>query len=189
MNMGAAGSVYTPEAEYKNHQNMQWPNNTIPIPLSQTEGITVPLPGEHMRTNASLAVALAETCGIDREQAISSLKTFPGLARRFEYIGKIGNVEIRSDYGHHPAEIQATIAGAREFAPKTPIIAIFEAHMPQRLHTFFDDFASALAQADEVIITKPFIPTGRDEQTLEDAYRLKEVINGQKIPAECVFNA
>lgn len=182
------GTVFVPEAEHTAHQDISWPPVTSNVPEQDSEAMRVPLPGKHMRQNASLAVALAEKLGVDKGSAITSLTTFPGLARRFELLGTIGDVEIRSDYGHHPTEIQATLAGAREFAPDTPIIAIFEAHMPQRLHAFFDDFASALAQADEVIITKPFIPAGRDEQSLEDAYRLKDAIILQKTPTECIFN-
>lgn len=53
---------------------------------------------------------------------------------------------------------------------------------------FFDNFASALALADEVIITKPFIPTGRDEQSLDDAYRLTDAILAKKTPAECILD-
>ncbi|OGY36599.1 MAG: hypothetical protein A3E36_03345 [Candidatus Andersenbacteria bacterium RIFCSPHIGHO2_12_FULL_45_11b] len=182
------GAVFVPEIEYRAHQTIAWPESTHPIPADQAADVAVLIPGAHMRTNASLAVALAEKIGVPRAQAVSSLKTFPGLGRRFEYIGDIGNTVIRSDYGHHPAEIRATLQGAREFAPETRIIAIFEAHMPQRLHAFFDDFASALAQADEVIITKPFTPAGRDEQTLRDAYRLAEAISQQNTPAVCQFD-
>lgn len=182
------GSVFVPETEHSAHQEILWPEDTNSIPASDGERIRVPLPGKHMRQNASLAVALAEKLGVDRKQAIESLATFPGLARRFELLGTLGEAEIRSDYGHHPAEIQATLQGAREFAPDAHIIALFEAHMPKRLHTFFDNFAAALAQADEVIITKPFIPTGRDEQSLEDAYRLKDAINAKNTPAECAFD-
>ncbi len=187
-NTDVHGSIFTPEKEYRNHSDMHWPKNTVPVPISDADAINVPLPGKHMRTNASLAVALAEKIGVNREEAITSLKTFPGLGRRFELLGSIGNVSIRSDYGHHPAEIRATIEGAREFSPNTHIIALFEAHMPQRLHTFFDDFASALALADEVIITKPFAPTGRDGESLDDAYRLKDAICSKKINATCIFN-
>jgi UDP-N-acetylmuramate--alanine ligase len=182
------GTVFVPEQEYRGHQNISWPKDSNIIPTENSDDIVVPLPGEHMRRNASLAVALAEKFGITREKAIESLKTFPGLSRRFELLGKINNTEIRSDYGHHPTEITATIAGAREFAPNTRIVALFEAHMPQRLHAFFDDFASALALADEVIITKPFIPAGRDEEVLDDIYRLKDVISSKNIPVKCIFD-
>lgn len=182
------GTVFVPDTEYTAHQNISWPANTSPVPAQESDAIRVLLPGKHMRQNASLAIALAEKLGIDKDLAIQSLTTFPGLARRFELLGRIGNVEVRSDYGHHPAEITATLQGAREFAKNTPIIAIFEAHMPKRLHTFFDEFAKALALADEVIITTPFIPTGRDEQSLDDAYMLQKAISAHNTHAECIFN-
>lgn len=131
------GSIFLPETEFKAHPNIQWAITPNTIPISSGTDIKVSLPGKHMRQNASLAVALAEKIGIDRNSAITALATFPGLARRYELLGHINNVEIRSDYGHHPAEIQATLEGAREVAGNKPIIAILEAHMPKRLHAFF----------------------------------------------------
>lgn len=184
----SGGNVFVPEQEAVEHPAITWPSATIRVSASDSEGITVPLPGNHMRQNASLAVALAEQLGVPRKDAIAYLKTFPGLARRFEILGTINHVSVRSDYGHHPTEIRATIEAAREVTPNTPIIALFEAHMPQRLHTFFDDFASALANADEVIVTKPFVPAGRDQEILTDAYSLAEKIIAQGGTATCIFD-
>lgn len=168
------GMVVLPQQEKASHSTMSFPANTVSVSPEQTADITVVLPGEHMRMNGALAVTLAEALGVPRQQAIESLKTFPGLARRFELLGTVNGCDIRSDYGHHPAEISATIAGAREVYPDSHVVAVFEAHMPLRLHTFFKDFVSALATADEIVIVPPFVPEGRDSSATEDALKLEQ---------------
>jgi UDP-N-acetylmuramate--alanine ligase len=159
------------------------------VSAGNIQEVTAPLNGKHMRANAALAISLAELLGISKKNSIASLTTFPGLSRRFEYIGNIGSLPIRSDYGHHPAEIAATIAGAREAFPKASIIALFEAHMPQRLHAFFEDFAQALATADIVVISKPFIPEGRDSSgSIEDAENLTRAIIAHGTPTKIALD-
>lgn len=168
------GTVTIPEHEKMTHPNMQFPKHVIAVQKQASNNIHVTLPGDHMKMNAALAVALAETLGVSRESAIRSLTTFPGLARRFELLGAYNNCDIRSDYGHHPTEITATLAGARKIYPTKHIVAVFEAHMPLRLKTFFNDFVDALSHADEIAIVQPFAPTGRSSSAQEDALRLQE---------------
>jgi UDP-N-acetylmuramate--alanine ligase len=175
------GSVFVPRAEYEQHQSMQWPKNTV-IVEPPSKHIAVGLPGIHMQMNAELAAMLAQSLGVSADAARESLATFPGISRRFELLGTIGDIEIRSDYGHHPTEIAATLTGARESFPTSQLIAIFEAHMPLRLHTFFDQFVSALAHADRVLIVPPFVPAGRDSTATEDVVRLTEILNTKDIP-------
>lgn len=171
------GKVITPLSVQKNHPRIAWPQDTIALPDNAGDAISVPLPGNHMHMNAALACKTAVLLGIDREVARTSLLTFPGLTRRFELLGTYAGIELRSDYGHHPTEIAATIAGARIAQPNAHIIAIFEAHMPLRLHTFFNEFADALATADSVIIVPPFVPAGRDSaDATQDALRLRDTL-------------
>lgn len=172
--MQKGGTLVIPEDEQKRHNSIHFPETTIPVPTTDALHIRVPLPGTHMRMNAALAVTLAEKLGISRESAIDSLQTFPGLSRRFELLGTYNGCDIRSDYGHHPAEIAAALQGARETYPTQTILAVFEAHMPLRLRTFFDDFVAALSLADEIVIVPPFGPIGRDDNGIEEAVRLKD---------------
>lgn len=173
------GVVVIPQSEYEAHPNVAWPeepSRVITVPSSDSENIHVPLPGAHMKQNGALAVALAQRLGVSREDAIAHLATFPGLSRRFERIGSYKECDIISDYGHHPAEITATLSGARDMYPNRSIIAIFEPHMPLRLHTFFPQFIDALQLADAVIITEPFVPSGRDTTYDNDARTLAEAL-------------
>lgn len=180
--MNPDGIVVLPEHEQISHPTMTFPATVHTIPKDAISDIRVVLPGKHMRMNGALAVALAETLGVPRDMAIASLNTFPGLARRFELLGTVNGCDIRSDYGHHPAEIAATITGSREIYPTSHVIAVFEAHMPLRLHTFFSDFVEALSYADEVCLVPPFVPAGRDSMATEDIARLEQelVSKGKK---------
>lgn len=166
------GTLVIPKQEKDSHPTILFPQRTITLSPEDTKGIHVVLPGEHMRMNAALAVGAAELLGVSKEVAVAALRTFPGLSRRFELLGTVNGCDIRSDYGHHPAEIAATITGAREVYPSSRIVAVFEAHMPLRLHTFFREFVTALASADEVVIVPPFVPAGRDSTGTEDALQL-----------------
>lgn len=156
--MKEGGKVIVPAVVKAAHPIISWPGSTIEV----SDEVACPLPGRHMRQNAALAVALAETLGITREDAIASLQSFQGLSRRMEKIGMIGKAELYSDYGHHPEEIAVTLTGAREkFAGKK--IGIFvEPHMIERLTTFFEQFVAAVSQADEVVICPVFAPKGRE---------------------------
>lgn len=149
------------------------------------QDMPAPIPGEHMKKNAALAVKMAGMLDVPREQAIAALKTFPGLGRRFEKLGKIGEMEIVSDYGHHPAEIQATIKGARNdpaFAGRKQLLAVFEAHTLERLKTFFGDYAKALELADGALLVPVFVPTGREHESAEAVAKLQELEQALKIP-------
>ncbi len=120
--------------------------------------------GMHNLLNASAAILLCSTLGVDPERAAHALSTFPGVARRFEYIGHgQAGQEIRDDYGHHPVEIEATLQGARQFYSDRPIVLIFQAHQAGRLRRLLDQTAAALAKADQVILLPVYLVEGRED--------------------------
>ena len=158
------GVVVCPEALLEKYPLLPWPVNTIPI-KPPARSLSLPLPGDHMQQNAALAVALASQLGIDTKRAEDSLKTFPGLSRRFEKIGVIGKMDVISDYGHHPTEIAATLQAAQQWFPGKKIVAIVETHTAKRVEAFLPLFIEALAPiyADSVIIYPTFYVEGRDD--------------------------
>ena len=170
------GIIAVPKEEHDNHPNITWPDNTVLVPEATEVSFKPPLPGEHMIMNALLAATVAERLGIPIQKALASLASFPGIERRFELLGNVRGCDIRSDYGHHPAEIRATIGSARQAYPSGKLTVLFEAHMPLRLRTFFDDFASALSLADTILVTAPFAPAGRDAQGIDDAKLLVDTL-------------
>lgn len=156
------GHVIVLESEYIKYPASFWPDTTIRVDDAQAKQYVAPLPGEHMQTNVALAIEAATLVGISPEQSITALSSFAGLGRRFEKLGEVNGKLVISDYGHHPAEIAATLRGAKELFPGKSIVALFEAHMIERLETFFDEFVDALALAQSVVTCPVFYPAGRE---------------------------
>ncbi|MCX6713333.1 MAG: Mur ligase family protein, partial [Candidatus Vogelbacteria bacterium] len=81
-------------------------------------------PGEHNQKDAAAALVLAQALGVPEDKSLASLANFAGTWRRFEYKGEMNGVKIYDDYAHHPTEIKATLAGAREMAGKDKKITV-----------------------------------------------------------------
>ena len=122
-----------------------------------------PLAGEHNVLNATAALILARELGASLEALADGLRTFPGAGRRLELIADTAGVIVFDDYGHHPTEVRATIAAARQRVGERRLWAVFEPHMYSRTALFFDEFAGAFRQADEVVIAEIFASRDTDE--------------------------
>lgn len=109
-------------------------------------------PGEHNVVNSLGAAAAALEMGVGFEDVRDGLAAFRGAARRFDVLYSGGGAMVVDDYAHHPAEIRATLKGARAAYGKR-VIAVFQPHLFSRTKIFMDDFADALKLADEVIVT------------------------------------
>lgn len=107
--------------------------------------------GEHNVANALGAIAVARYFDICINDIREGLKAFGGTKRRFEYKGDLGGVHVIDDYAHHPTEIAATIAAARNMETGN-LRVIFQPHTFSRTKAFFEEFAMALSAADEVIL-------------------------------------
>ncbi|HRH26096.1 MAG TPA: UDP-N-acetylmuramate--L-alanine ligase [Candidatus Paceibacterota bacterium] len=112
------------------------------------------VPGVHNRMNAKAAFEAGAFMGMDTEILEQGLTTFSGTWRRFEYKGVAASgAKIYDDYGHHPTEIKATLAAAREeFGDKAEIVAVFQPHLYSRTKEHFNEFAEAFTDANSVIL-------------------------------------
>jgi UDP-N-acetylmuramate--alanine ligase len=110
------------------------------------------LPGAHNRQNAGAALAALELAGVARSDAAPALARFTGTGRRFE-IHESGSRTVVDDYGHHPTEVAAAIAAARERFPQRRIRVLFQPHLYSRTRHLAAEFAEALATADDVTVT------------------------------------
>jgi UDP-N-acetylmuramate--alanine ligase len=106
--------------------------------------------GAHNRRNAACALAALELAGIRRSDAERVLAEFAGVGRRLERRGVVHGAEIYDDYGHHPAEIAATLAALRDGGR---ILVLFQPHLYSRTRHLARELAAALADADEVAVT------------------------------------
>ncbi|QKS01821.1 UDP-N-acetylmuramate--L-alanine ligase [Sphingomonas sp. CL5.1] len=120
------------------------------------EQIDLPMPGRHNVQNALAAIGVALELGIDDATIQKGFEKFGGVKRRFTKVGEVtgegGVATIIDDYGHHPVEIRAVLAAARESA-QGRVIAVVQPHRYSRLGNLMDDFQSAFNDADMVYVT------------------------------------
>ena len=109
------------------------------------------LVGKHYALNALAAVAVASECGIPFTEIQRALRRFTGVARRFQILRKTEPM-IVDDYGHHPAEVAATLAAARLGWPDRRLVAVVQPHRYSRLKFCFEDFVQSFADADSVLV-------------------------------------
>jgi UDP-N-acetylmuramate--alanine ligase len=112
------------------------------------------VPGPHNRQNAAAALAALELAGVTREEALPVLLTYRGAGHRFELHGKVGGIEVISDYGHHPAEIAVTIGTARERVDGGRVLVVFRPLRFSRTRYLARELAGALAAADAVAVAE-----------------------------------
>jgi len=114
--------------------------------------VVISMPGRHVALNALAAIAIGLELGIDFATAARALSAFGGIQRRFEIKGTQRGITVVDDYGHHPTEIRATLAAARQgFSGR--VIAVFQPHRYSRTADLFHEFTEAFADADVVVIT------------------------------------
>ncbi|HEY8169969.1 MAG TPA: UDP-N-acetylmuramate--L-alanine ligase [Candidatus Limnocylindria bacterium] len=115
------------------------------------------LAGEHNVLNATAALILARALGAPIDRLADGLRTFAGAGRRMELIADTAGVTIYDDYGHHPTEVRAALAATRQkVGQDRRLWAVFEPHMYSRTTLLMDEFATAFAGADEVVIVDIF---------------------------------
>jgi len=112
---------------------------------------TLHVPGVHNVLNATAAIAVGTALDIPAEQIRSALDGFRGVDRRFQLKGKAGGVSVIDDYGHHPTEIRATLAAARQCGFRR-VHVIFQPHRFTRTRDLMDEFATAFADADTLCL-------------------------------------
>ncbi len=124
------------------------------------EGIHVPIPGRHNVQNALAAIAVGIELGIPDDKIVTGFERFEGVKRRFTKIGEIDGATIIDDYAHHPVEIRAVLAAAREGTSAAGdgagggrVIAVMQPHRYTRLQALMEDFQGAFNDADIVFVT------------------------------------
>ena len=125
--------------------------------------IAMEVPGRHNVSNAVAACALGLEMGIPFPCIQKALAGFGGTARRFEHKGSLGGITIVDDYAHHPTEIAATLAAAKNCGGGR-LVCVFQPHTYTRTKAFMDEFAQSLAAADVVVLAD--IYAARETDTL-----------------------
>ncbi|MEW6678145.1 MAG: UDP-N-acetylmuramate--L-alanine ligase [Pseudomonadota bacterium] len=123
--------------------------------------IRLNLPGMHNVLNALAAIAIAWELGLPDTAVQRALENFRGVGRRFQRYGDLplasgGHYTLVDDYGHHPVEMQATLAAARGAFPGRRLVLAFQPHRYTRTRDLFEDFVRVLSQADAVLLTEVY---------------------------------
>ena len=111
------------------------------------------LPGRHNVSNALAAIAVGRELSIPFPTISRAVSQFTGVIRRFETKGERDGVLVVDDYAHHPTEIEATLAAARQVYPDRRLVALFQPHLYSRTRDFGERFGKALTGCDLAIVT------------------------------------
>lgn len=109
------------------------------------------VPGRHNALNATAAVAIAHQLEVNPERIAAGVSSFRGVDRRFQIRGHARGVTVVDDYGHHPTEIRATLAAARECC-QGKVRVVFQPHRYTRTRDLLDEFGGAFGDADSVVV-------------------------------------
>lgn len=111
------------------------------------------VPGAHNALNATGAIIAGLRAGFSFEICRQGLAKFEGVDRRFHYKGDAQGIRVYDDYGHHPTEVKATLAGFREKFPDQRLVVMFQPHRYSRTESCWHDFTLSFSQCDELILT------------------------------------
>jgi UDP-N-acetylmuramate--alanine ligase len=142
--------------------------------------VTLNLPGEHNVLNARAAIAVAREVGASDSASAKALSEFTGVGRRFQRFGEVplaggGQFTLVDDYGHHPAEMAATIAAARGAFPGRRIVLAFQPHRFTRTRDLFEDFVKVLSSVDELVLADVY-PAGEPPIVAADGRALARAV-------------
>jgi UDP-N-acetylmuramate--alanine ligase len=149
--------------------------------------IMLNLPGLHNVQNALAAIAVCNEIGVKDAAIIRALANFEGVDRRFQRYGEIdltgngvdetggGSFTLIDDYGHHPAEMAATIAAARGAFPDRRLVLAFQPHRYTRTRDLFEDFVKVLSTTDVLLLAEVY-PAGEAPIVAADSKSLARAL-------------
>lgn len=142
--------------------------------------VDLQIPGRHNVNNALAALVVAHQLDLPLALARQALSDFRGTSRRFEVRGEGGGVTVIDDYAHHPTEIRATLAAARNRYPQRRLWAVWQPHTYSRIQTLFDAFVNAFETADFVVVMEVYASREASLSGQFSARRLVEAMPGEK---------
>jgi len=169
-------------AENVSHSNGRMRFHAVREGKAKVLDVTLNLPGRHNVQNALAAIAVATELGLEDAAIVKALAEFRGVARRFQSYNAIpakggGSFTLIDDYGHHPAEMQATLDAARGAFPGRRIVLAFQPHRFTRTRDLFEDFVKVLSGADALLLAEVYAAgeppiVAADGRTLARAVRV-----------------
>ena len=144
--------------------------------------VTLNLPGLHNVLNSLAAIAIATDEEVEDNAIVSALASFQGVGRRFQRLAQAGGVQLVDDYGHHPREVAATIAAARQAYPGRRLVMMFQPHRYSRTRDCFEDFVQVLSTVDQLLLLDVYSAgekaiAGADSRTLARSIRTRGLVD------------
>lgn len=121
----------------------------------ELKGVKLPMFGPHNILNSLTSFGVGHELKIPAEKIVAAMSKFSGVRRRFTTTGIVNGITVIDDYGHHPAEIAATLKAGRDAISgrgKGRIIAVMQPHRYTRLSSLFEQFCTCFSEADEIVI-------------------------------------
>jgi UDP-N-acetylmuramate--alanine ligase len=142
--------------------------------------VTLNLPGHHNVLNALAAIAVATELGVPEKAIARALAEFHGVGRRFQRYGEValeggGAFTLIDDYGHHPAEMAATLEAARGAFPGRRLMLAFQPHRFTRTRDLFEDFVKVLSTVDALVLAEVY-PAGEPPIVAADGRSLARAV-------------
>jgi len=144
--------------------------------------IELQVPGHHNLLNAAGVLATGLKLGFSASDLLTGLATFRGTGRRFEVKGTVHGIRVIDDYGHHPTEIEVTLAAARRYAADGRLIVIFQPHRFSRTQAFATAFAAALEKADRAIVLEVYAASEKPIEGVTSRLITNQMSHGEYIP-------
>jgi len=144
--------------------------------------VTLNLPGLHNVLNSLAAIAIATDEEVEDAAIVSALANFQGVGRRFQRLAVVAGVQLVDDYGHHPREVAATIAAARQAFPGRRLVMMFQPHRYSRTRDCFEDFVQVLSTVDQLLLLDVYSAgekaiAGADSRTLARSIRTRGLVD------------
>ena len=152
-------------------------------PDGSVSDVNLGVVGRHNVYNSLAALALSDVLKFDREKSLAALSKCIGADRRFQIKGHLGDITIVDDYAHHPTEISATLAAAKNF-PHKETWCVFQPHTYSRTKALLADFAEALKAADHVVLADIYAARETDTLGISSKNLQEEII---KRGGDCRF--
>jgi UDP-N-acetylmuramate--alanine ligase len=138
--------------------------------------VNLQIPGEHNVLNALAALAIVDQFGLSLLDAAQALSKFNGTSRRFEVLGEVGGVTVIDDYAHHPTEIRATLAAAKERFPNQELWVVWQPHTYSRVQLLFDQFAASFVDAHHVIVPEIY----RSREPVDPTFSAQQIVQAMR---------
>ena len=178
--------IVKPIITYGLAEDVRWDNGRMRFRAASSERGFAPLevllnlPGEHNVLNALAAIAVGREVGAPDAAIAKGLAEFTGVGRRFQRYGDValeagGAFTLIDDYGHHPAEMTATLAAARGSFPGRRVVLAFQPHRYTRTRDLFEDFVKVLSSVDALVLAEVY-PAGEAPLVAADGRSLARAI-------------